>query len=60
VYLEIREMIRYVIQLGQFQEDIENREKIMSGPQPGEALQVRPGDVHSDLVGESTPGSIAA
>jgi hypothetical protein len=43
--LEFRELTRYVTHLAQFQEAMkELGEKIMSGPQPGGALQMRPGD----------------
>jgi hypothetical protein len=45
VDLEVRELTKCITQLGQCQEAMnELGEKIMSGPQPEGALQVRPGD----------------
>jgi hypothetical protein len=45
VDLEVRELTRYVTHSGQFQEAImELGKKIISGPQPGGALHMRPGD----------------
>jgi hypothetical protein len=45
VDLAIRELTRYVTHLGQFQEAIkELGEKVMSAPQPGGILHIRPGD----------------